>query len=162
MSETQSKPLVLFVDDVPDIREFMGVWARKFPLPFDAAFAENRESALRVIRERRPAAVVLDVNLSGETGISIAEDLRDGYPEIAKAVLTAYGLAMTRESAEELGMDVWSKPITMPELIEKVKALLAARPGAERQSTLEHVSNVVKVLAATIGLLTGAHVHKVY
>lgn len=162
MSEQEAtKPLVLFVDDMPDFPQMVAVGVVYYEAPFEAAFASDRESALRVIRDRRPAAVVLDVNLSGETGISIAEHLRDYYPHISKAVLTAYDLTKTRESADEFGMPVWSKTATMPELIEKVVALLASR-GSAGQTAPAHLANAVRMLAAMLGLVAGAHVHKVH
>lgn len=162
MSEQSAQlPLVLFVDDMPDIRKYFEIGVERYRPRFEAVFAEDRESALRVIRDQRPAAVILDVNLSGETGMSIAEDLHEHYPHVLKAVLTAYNLSKTRESADEFGMDVWSKPILMPELIEKVEALLASAPAAGA-SLFGHAADVVKVIAAAVGLTAGAHVHKVH
>jgi DNA-binding response OmpR family regulator len=162
MSETSApKPLVLFVDDMPDLTQMVAIGTRLYETPFDAAFADSRESALRVIRDRRPAAVILDVNLIGETGIAIAEDLRENYPLILKAVLTAYDMSVVRAAASEYGMEVWGKPITMQELISKVKALLATPPALGRP-VLSHAVNIVKVLAAAAGLFGGAHVHKVH
>jgi DNA-binding NtrC family response regulator len=108
---TDVKPLVLFVDDLPDLRELYAVAVSQYSFGFDAVFAEDVESAMRMIRERSPAAVVLDVNLAGETGMLIADHLSEFYPGTPKAVLTAYDLAGVREAAEAHGMEVWPKPI---------------------------------------------------
>jgi DNA-binding response OmpR family regulator len=163
MSETtQQKPLVLFVDDMPDLPQLVAVGARLYDPPFDVAFADCRESALKVIRERSPAAVVLDVNLSGETGIAIAEDLSRHYPQIRKAVLTAYDRSVTRANAEEFGMEVWAKPITIEDLITRVKDLLASGPTADAATTFSHLPNVARVVLAALGLFGGVPVHKVH
>ena len=155
------KPLVLFVDDMPDLPQMVAVGVGFYEAPFEAVFAKNGEEARRIVRERRPAAVVLDVNLAGETGITIAEHLREYYPEIPKAVLTAYDLAKTRESADEFGMEVWSKTTTMPELIARVERLLASRHG-NGQSTAGQVSNAVRVVAAMLGLVGSAQIPKLH
>ena len=159
---TSQKPLVLFVDDQPDIREIVSIGARVYEAPFETAFADSRESALLVIRQRRPAAVILDVNLSGETGMSIAEDLHDEFPQVCKAVLTAYDLSTTRAAAEEYDMEVWSKPITPDVLVAKVVELLASCPaGSSGRLTTGAASSFLRAFAATVGLLGGVHVHKV-
>lgn len=165
MSELEAKhplPVVLFVDDMPDIREYFEICIPKYHPKFEPIFADSREAALHAIRQRLPAAVILDVNLVGETGMSIAEDLHEHYPHILKAVLTAYDRSVTRANAEEFGMEVWSKPILMPELIAKVEGLLATAAESAGPSLRSHAVHVVKVLAATVGLLGGAHVHKVH
>lgn len=160
--ETRQKPLVLFVDDQVDIREMVEVGMRHYSPAFEAAFAADREAALRVVRDRSPSAVVLDVNLVGETGMAIAEDLREHYPEVLKAVLTAYDMSATRDTAAEFGMDVWAKPITPEELIRRVEGLLASRPANATGGLAGGVSSaVVRMIAAAAGLvLGGAHAHK--
>ena len=165
MSEQEAQqplPVVLFVDDQPDIREYFEICIPKYHPRFEPIFADSREAALRAIRQRQPAAVILDVNLVGETGMSVAEDMREFYPHILKAVLTAYDRSVTRANAEEFGMEVWSKPILMPELIAKVEGLLASADEGVNPSLRSHAVHVVKMLAATVGLLGGAHVHKVH
>jgi ActR/RegA family two-component response regulator len=164
MIDTQlSKPLVLFVDDMPDVRELFAAGVEFYDPPFRAAFAEDVEGALRIVRDEHPAAVVMDFNLIGETGIDLAEKLHDYYPDIRKAVLTGYDMSMTNVNAHALGMEVWAKPVkAMPDLIDLVMALLASPPPAGREADGTVLPRVVRALAATIGILTGSHIHRLH
>ncbi|MFL6228042.1 MAG: response regulator [Pyrinomonadaceae bacterium] len=149
---------MLFVDDQPDLRELIELYARKFVMPFDPVFAECVEGALRAVRERRPEAVVLDINLSGETGMDVAEHLHEFYPDVLKAALTAYDMTTTHANCEEYGMQVWPKPVkSMPELIRRVVGLLNSRPVASSIGT-----NFPRVMAAMLGLFSGFHIPRLY
>ncbi len=62
-------------------------------------------------------------------------------------------------------MDVWAKPITMPELIERVSALLTSAAEGDAPGIVTNVgSAALRLLAATLGLLLGGgtHVPKVH
>lgn len=159
---TDTKPLVLFVDDLPDLRELYAVAVSRYSFNFNAVFAENVDEAMRLIREQAPDAVVLDVNLTGETGMDIAAHLSEFYPNTPKAVLTAYDLAMTRDAAGAYGMEVWGKPLTMADLIGRVEQLLASRRD-EGSSGLAQLGGVARMLlAAAVGLFGGVYVPKVH
>jgi CheY-like chemotaxis protein len=152
------KPLVLFVDDQPDLRELLEVYASKFGLPFKIVFAECVEGALRVVREQRPEAVILDVNLSGETGLDVADHLHEFYPDVVKAALTAYDMTTTHANCEEYEMPVWPKPVrTVPELVAKVVTLLATRQPAGNGGV-----NVMRVLASMLGMFGGFHMPRLH
>lgn len=155
--ETEAtKPLVLFVDDQPDLKELVELGTRLYDPPFTTAFASNVEDALRVVRERKPAAVIIDVNLSGETGMDVAESLHEFHPEIVKAVLTAYDRTTTHANAEQFGMEVWGKPLkNVVELIERVVGLLATRRDA---TGFGGFTSVARAFAAVMGLFSGAGV----
>lgn len=122
-------PLVLFVDDVPDIRGLIEAGVRTYQPAFRVAFADTSDAALEVLCSVAVSAAVLDVNLTGESGASLAAVMHDNYPLVPKAFLTAYDRSVTHEHAEEFEMEVWTKPITMPKLISCVYSLLARSPS---------------------------------
>lgn len=136
---TESKPLVLFVDDLRDIRELLEAWWALGKLPFEPIFAHSQDEALRLVHDH-PAlvAAVLDVNLMGENGASVAEVLHQHYPHIHKAFLTAYDRPVTQEHAEEFQMDVISKPIAIQDLIECVMSLVREGKANCDQAKRDH------------------------
>jgi CheY-like chemotaxis protein len=127
MSETTSLPLVLFVDDVDDIRAMVEHGMKVYQPAFRTVFAETADEALNIIASQPVAAAILDVNLLGESGATVAAVLHEHYPHIVKAFLTAYDRSVTHENAEEFGMEVLTKPITMPQLISSIYCLLSHR-----------------------------------
>lgn len=52
--------------------------------------AENANTALRFIEQKRPDIVLLDIRMPGTSGIKLAEQMRINYPDIKVIVLTAF------------------------------------------------------------------------
>ncbi|MBC7908452.1 MAG: response regulator transcription factor [Rhodospirillaceae bacterium] len=90
--------------------------------------------ALDRAQAARPAdIIILDVNLPGEDGFSIAKRLRD-HSEVGIIMLTARGVNVDRVVGLEIGADVYLvKPIELRELEAQVRTLarrLKAQPVA--------------------------------
>ncbi|MBC7950929.1 MAG: response regulator transcription factor [Rhodospirillaceae bacterium] len=88
--------------------------------------------ALDRAQSARPAdIIILDVNLPGEDGFSIAKRLRD-HSEVGIIMLTARGVNVDRVVGLEIGADVYLvKPIELRELEAQVRTLarrLKAQP----------------------------------
>ncbi|HLO75890.1 MAG TPA: response regulator transcription factor [Magnetospirillum sp.] len=91
--------------------------------------------ALDVALARQPADIlILDVNLPGEDGFSIAKRLRE-HSEIGIIMLTARGVNVDRVVGLEIGADVYLvKPIELRELEAQVRTLarrLKVQPAAQ-------------------------------
>jgi two-component system, OmpR family, response regulator len=96
-------------------------------------------SALDRAQSARPAdIIILDVNLPGEDGFSIAKRLRD-HSEVGIIMLTARGVNVDRVVGLEIGADVYLvKPIELRELEAQVRTLarrLKAQPVASAPVT---------------------------
>lgn len=77
----------------------------------------------RALAERMADIVILDVNLPGEDGFSIAKRLRD-KSEIGIIMLTARGVNVDRVVGLEIGADVYLvKPIELRELEAQIRTL---------------------------------------
>lgn len=151
-------PLVLFVDDNCDLQQMVGQGMKLYRPPFAAAFAGSVDEALRAVREITPAAVILDVNLTGETGMTVAEHLHEYFPHVAKAVLTAYDRTATHMSADEFEMEVWPKPILITELFDKVARLLAGHDHKDETAPgATALPPIVRALAVALGALSGTN-----
>lgn len=80
--------------------------------------------ALDVALARQPAdIIILDVNLPGEDGFSIAKRLRD-QSEVGIIMLTARGVNVDRVVGLEIGADVYLvKPVELRELEAQIRTL---------------------------------------
>ena len=129
---------VLIVDDEPDVRSVVAS-ALEMALP-DVVLSEagDGEQALRVMRERPPDIVILDLALPSRDGFSVLEELRR-ESTLPVIVLTARGMEHDKVRGLELGADDYmTKPFSPRELVARVQTVLrrTASP-AERLGVIE-------------------------
>jgi CheY-like chemotaxis protein len=118
-----SSPTVLIVDDDPVIRTLLRTTLRSYGLGCEAI--DNGRDALRMIREEKPHAVVLDVNMPGLDGYGVLSAIR------AENLPTVVVMLSARQQEEDvlrgfrLGADDYLvKPFSPPELVARIKRLL--------------------------------------
>lgn len=92
----------------------------------------------RLLDERPIDIIILDINLPGEGGFSIAGRLRS-HSEVGIIMLTARGLNVDRVVGLEVGADVYMvKPVELRELEAQVRTLARRmRAGAAGAATLD-------------------------
>ncbi|SIR74265.1 response regulator transcription factor [Williamsia sterculiae] len=131
---------VLVVDDDPDV---LGSLSRGLRLAgFQVATAEGGSVALRTMKERRPAALVLDVNMPDLDGVSVITALRALGDEIPICVLSARATVDDRITGLEAGADDYlTKPFELGELVARLHALLRRRANTVEPATavVEHL-----------------------
>ena len=122
------KPRVVVVDDEADIRETVGDYLSMHG--FEVSAAENA-LAMRKLIERQPVDVaILDVNMPGEDGLSLARFLRE-TSDVGIVMLTAAGETVDRIVGLEMGADDYlAKPFDLRELMARVKAVQRRRDSA--------------------------------
>jgi two-component system cell cycle response regulator DivK len=94
---------------------------------FQTVEATDGAAAIEVMREARPALVLLDMNLPVLDGWSVCERVRtsDDIADIPIIALTAHAMSEDRERALRAGCDEYAtKPIDFPALLEKIRRLL--------------------------------------
>lgn len=80
------KPLILFVDDEPPIRELLSLYFRKKGLEVTTAMTA-REA--RDIAAKAPVSLaILDINLVGESGLELLSYFRSTYPSVPVILFT--------------------------------------------------------------------------
>jgi two-component system, cell cycle response regulator DivK len=101
---------------------------------FEVVVASDGEQGVAVARAKRPDLILMDLSLPVLDGweatrrLKSAEDTR-AIPVIA---LSAHAMPGDREKALEAGCDDYdSKPINMPSLLAKIRALLPEGPARE-------------------------------
>lgn len=119
------KPYILVVDDEPDI--CTSVQDILEDEGYEVAVAENGETARRLVRQRAPALVLLDIWMPDIDGISLLKefstDLATGVPVI---MMSGHGTVETAVEATRLGAkDFIEKPLSLARLLRTVEHTLA-------------------------------------
>lgn len=118
---------VLLIEDEPNIAE-----AIRFILTRDGwqvSTYAGGEGAVQTVQAQRPDVLILDVMLPGMSGFEILSQLR-AMPEFADLrvlMLTAKGQGRDRETAEQMGADMFmTKPFSNADILASVRALVAS------------------------------------
>ncbi len=132
---------ILVVDDEADIVDLVRYNLQREG--YQVATAKNGREAL-ALSERRPSLILLDVMMPEMNGLEVLRQLK-GKPSTAGipvVFLTAKGAELDEVIGLELGADDYIiKPISIPKLIARVKAVLRkseARAGGAEQRKEYH------------------------
>ncbi|MET0595682.1 MAG: response regulator [Polyangiaceae bacterium] len=130
--------LVLVVEDEPDIRAIVAEYLTE--AGFNVCVATDGETALQLIRTKRPAVVCLDLNLPRISGYDVCEQIR-ADPAIGDTrilITSARNSFDVKVFSLEAGADAYLiKPYGLKQLSDEVARLLALRACdvAERQTS---------------------------
>jgi DNA-binding NtrC family response regulator len=97
--------------------------------------ASNAEDAVRLVAERDPDLVVMDIRMPGVDGLQTLQQLRSLYPDVYVVMMTAYGTSQTSIDAIRAGaFEYLTKPLDLDQLRTVIAHALAARRSRERAS----------------------------
>jgi FixJ family two-component response regulator len=132
---SQAGPLVIIIDDDPDIREALSALLETVELRA-AVFASTTEF-LASKRSDGPCCIVLDVRLPGVSGLEFQQQLAKENIPIPVIIITGYGDVPISVRAMKAGaIEFLTKPIRDQEFLEAVQAALkrdSLRLEAERE-----------------------------
>lgn len=115
-------PQIIVVDDEPELLELIGEYLGRSG--FDVRTAANADDLDGCLAARRADLLVLDVNMPGEDGFSIARRLR-ATSQVPILMLTSAGDVVDRVLALELGVDDYVvKPFDLRELRARIRTIL--------------------------------------
>ncbi len=127
--------LVLVVDDDQRLRTLLARYLAEHG--FRIVTAENAAEARARLAVIEPEAMVLDISMPGEDGLSLTQSLRAGRARVPILLLTARGAPEDRIAGFEAGADDYlPKPFEPRELLLRLRALVrrtsqvAAEPPA--------------------------------
>jgi two-component system, OmpR family, response regulator len=113
---------ILVVDDDPQIRDMIVEYLSTHG--FEVAQAASGEEMRGALERRVPDVVLLDLNLPGEDGLTLARYLRERH-EVGIIMVTAAGEVVDRIVGLEVGADDYvAKPFDPRELRARVKSVL--------------------------------------
>ena len=114
--------VIAVVEDEASLRRDMVEYLRG--CGFDAMGAKTGRELNDILAAKQVSVAILDVNLPGEDGFTIAARLRE-TPGIGVIMVTARGSTVDRVVGLEIGADAYMvKPVEMRELEAQVKSLL--------------------------------------
>ena len=126
------KPRIVVVDDEDDLRDTVGDYLGMHG--FEVQTAEDGAALRRLLESERFDLAVLDINMPGEDGLSIARFLRE-TSDMGIVILTAAGETVDRIVGLEMGADDYlGKPFDPRELMARIKSVLRRREAADRMS----------------------------
>jgi len=138
-AEPEEAPLVVIIDDDPDNRAFLSKAILKRRL--EVLTAGSGAEARRVLAGRRPALVLLDVQMPEESGLALLPMVQRDFPEAVVVMMTAYGSEQVAAEALRGGADDYiAKPIELVRLRQLLdRNLEKQRLRAERQSLVRRL-----------------------
>ena len=131
---TRNKPVILVVDDEPQILRVMRV-----SLPargYEVKTAPGGEEALDEIRKEMPDLIILDLVMPGLSGLEVCQRLRE-FSSVPIIVLSAKGSETDKIAALDFGADDYvTKPFNLDELLARIRAVLRRSLASESSSPI--------------------------
>lgn len=91
--------------------------------------ASNAEEAVRLIGEREPDLVLMDIRMPGVDGLQALQEIRSRFPDVYVVMMTAYGTSQTSIDAIRAGaFDYLTKPLDL----DRLRAVIRQAIGAQR------------------------------
>ncbi|MGE9009964.1 response regulator [Leptospira interrogans] len=126
------KPLILVVDDEPDVEDLFRQQFRRDIRAgrFTMEFVKSGDSALKKIGGANAVPLMLilsDVNMPGMSGLELLPKAKASRPDVPVIMITAYGDGDTRRIALEGGAEaLLTKPIDFRALRSEIDGRLKA------------------------------------
>src|SRR5437762_6943174 len=118
MSSTAEQPRILIIDDEMGPRESLRMLLKP---NYQVHTADNVEAGVRILREKKPDAVISDIRMPGTSGIEGLRKIREIDPHVAVIMLTGFGALETAKEALRLGAnDYISKPFDAVQMREVI------------------------------------------
>jgi signal transduction histidine kinase len=167
MTTATDLPQVLVIDDEMGPRESLRMLLKP---NYQVYTAESVEAGLRILRDKKPDAVISDIRMPGTNGIDGLRKIREIDPHVAVIMLTGFGALETAQEALRLGAnDYISKPFDAREMREvigrNVERTRIHRTGVNAAAEIKELNNrLLKELAqkerlASLGQASAEFVH---
>src|ERR1700693_4339280 len=118
MTASQQNPQVLVIDDEIGPRESLRMLLQP---DYNVHTADCVDAGIRLLKEKRPDTVVMDIRMPGATGIEGLRKIREIDPHLSVIMLTGFGALETAQEALRLGAnDYISKPFDAHEMQEVI------------------------------------------
>ena len=152
---TPEKPLVLIVDDEPQIRRLLTVTLEANA--YRVMSAVCGQEGLVLAAQHRPALVVLDIGLPDLSGQEVLRRLRE-WSNAPVIVLSVQDDEKGKVAALDAGADDYvTKPFNTDELLARLRAALR-RTSKKEEVAVVHAKNLVVDLATRRVTISGKEV----
>lgn len=118
MTAPPDLPQILVIDDEMGPRESLRMLLKP---EYNVATADCVEAGLKLLKEKQPDTIVMDIRMPGMTGIDGLRKIREIDPHLSVIMLTGFGALETAKEALRLGAnDYISKPFDAGEMREVI------------------------------------------
>jgi signal transduction histidine kinase len=118
MTATTDLPQILVIDDEMGPRESLRMLLKP---QYNVATADCVEAGIKLLKEKQPDTIVMDIRMPGMTGIEGLRKIREIDPHLSVIMLTGFGALETAKEALRLGAnDYISKPFDAVEMREVI------------------------------------------
>jgi len=130
MTGESVRPRLLLVDDEEDFLLSLGRRLELRGLP--TLTATNGPDALGILNDNPVDVVVLDVRMPGMDGIEVLRRIKERHPRIEVVMLTGHADLETALEGMRFGFfDYLTKPVQLPQLVEKIEDAFRRRCGEQ-------------------------------
>ncbi len=134
--EVESRPRrrrILLVDDEEFVTQSLQAGLEKLQT-FEVVAANSGEEALRLLEEEPFDLLIADYKMPGVDGITLADQVRHLYAQMAVVMLTAYGSDWLRDQAESVAIrQVLDKPVRLAQIRRVAVEMLGEGQEADRR-----------------------------
>lgn len=117
--------------------------------------ASNAEDAMRLIADRRPDLVMMDVRMPGMDGLQALQEVRARFPDVLVVIMTAYGTSQISIDAIRAGaFDYIMKPLDLDELRRVIAKALSAQEVRHHAAAPDQGRAPDQPLATLVGQTT--------
>src|SRR5205809_1144432 len=167
MTATSDLPEILVIDDEIGPRESLRMLLKP---DYKVHTADNVEAGLKLLKEKQPDTIVMDIRMPGMTGIEGLRKIREIDPHLSVIMLTGFGALETAQEALRLGAnDYINKPFDAGEMRKvigrNVERTRVQRAGERAAAEIKELNNrLLKELAqkerlASLGQASAEFVH---
>lgn len=133
-----NEPLILIIDDEPDIRELLQITLKRMDI--ETYVAENIRSAKELLLKKPVHLCLTDMRLPDGDGLDLVQYMQKHYPQIPVAVITAHGSMDIAIRAMKYGaFDFISKPVDLANLRQLVNSALSINQEPGRELRMRHI-----------------------
>jgi putative nucleotidyltransferase with HDIG domain len=150
---------ILIVDDEESVRRLLN--RRLTDEGYQCHEASNARQALDALRRKNIGLVMLDIKMSGKSGVELLPEIKSGYPDISVIMITATADMRTAIQCLKQGAyDYITKPFELDEItISAARALDKRRLELENKEYQQHLEEKVteqanKIRASFLNAIT--------
>lgn len=147
---SQDKPLILVVDDEPDIRELVKDILEDED--YRVVIAGDGTDARAAFSSLAPSLILLDIWMPDVDGISLLKEFKQQDPNITIVMMSGHGTIETAVEATRLGAyDFIEKPLSMAKLLRSIE--LALESSQKKAASRQHYAQAPVGKSTQIALL---------
>jgi HD-like signal output (HDOD) protein/CheY-like chemotaxis protein len=145
------KPIILFVDDEPNILDGFRTLLRRHRKVWDMRFALSGAEALEMLEQEPATVVVSDMRMPGMDGVELLAAIHDRWPGTLRVILSGYSDSEAILLVAAYAHHFLAKPCSPEKLVEvlerilRLSDLLTNEAVRTRISGLESIPTLPKV-----------------